>query len=296
MKENQKSSNLCLRAFFSLLILASIGSIFSQEKNNDPKDSNENTKISSEKELIETGKLESVRKKAFLALKGIRTSLLNFGKKQDLDKITSDYGQAETSYLRAEYTTATKGFENVYKALVPLEEVLRRDYEAKAIQLGQELAPTIVAIRLDQKNRNRNILPVLEKYYVRSGETAKASVSELEKGERTSALYFQKQALISLYQIKILLGKGEDSSISLSDRISKNRILETDYLKPEDLIYWDDAEDKLHADSEEERKKDRIRTLRSYEWKLGISSGKLQKENESKNQLPASEKQNSTKP
>ncbi|MBM9576788.1 hypothetical protein JWG45_06430 [Leptospira sp. 201903070] len=294
MKENQKSSYL--RAFFCFLFLLSIGPILSQEKTNDPKNSNENTKISSEKDLVETGKLESVRKKAFLGLKGIRTSLLNFGKKQDLDKITADYGQAETSYLRAEYSAATTGFENVYKALVPLEEILRRDYETKAIQLGQELAPMIVAIRLDQKNRNRNILPVLEKYYVRSGETAKTSVRELGKGERTTALYFQKQALISLYQIKILLGKREDSAISLSDRISKNRILETDYLKPDELIYWDDAENKLHSESEEERKKDRIRTLKSYEWKLGISSGKLQKENESKNDSPSPEKQNSTKP
>ncbi|AOP35805.1 hypothetical protein A0128_00075 [Leptospira tipperaryensis] len=296
MKENQKSSYLNLRVLFCILLLTSISSIFSQEKTNDQKDSKENTKIGSEKELIVTGKLESVRKKAFLGLKGIRTSLLNFGKKQDLDKITSDYGQAEISYLRAEYSTAATGFENVYKAVVPLEEVLRRDYETKTVQLGQELAPLIVSIRLDQKNKNRSILPVLEKYYVRSGDSSKASVSELEKGERTSALYFQKQALISLYQIKILLGKIEDSTISLSDRISKNRILETDYLKPEELIYWDDAEDKLHSDSEEERKKDRIRTLKSYEWRLGISSGKLQKESDSKNSPASSEKQNNTKP
>ncbi|TGK11109.1 hypothetical protein [Leptospira stimsonii] len=296
MKENQNSSYFNLPFLVGFLFFILIGSTYSQEKIGDPRDLKENKKISSEKELIESGKLESVRKKAFLGLKGIRTSLLNFGKKQDLDKMSLDYGNAETSYLRAEYATAAAGFENVYKALVPLEEILRRDYETKTIQLGQELAPLIVSIRLDQKNKNKNILPILEKYYVRSGETTKASVTELEKGERTSALHFQKQALISLYHIKILLGKNEDSSISLSDRISKNRILETDYLKPEELIYWDDSEDKLHSESEEERKKDRVRTLRSYEWKLGISDGKLQKESESKNATPASEKQNNRKP
>ncbi len=296
MKENQNSSYFNLPFLVGFLFFILIGSTYSQEKIGDPKDVKENKKIGSEKELIESGKLESVRKKAFVGLKGIRTSLLNFGKKQDLDKMSLDYGNAETSYLRAEYATAATGFENVYKALVPLEEILRRDYETKTVQLGQELAPLIVSIRLDQKNRNKNILPILEKYYVRSGETTKASVTELEKGERTSALHFQKQALISLYHIKILLGKNEDSSISLSDRISKNRILDTDYLKPEELIYWDDAEDKLHSESEEERKKDRVRTLRSYEWKLGISAGKLQKESESKNATPASEKQNNIKP
>lgn len=296
MKKNQNSSNFSLRFFLIVLFLTLTGLVLAEGKTDDVRESKENPKIGSEKELIETGKLEAVRKRAFVGLKGIRISLLNFGKKQDLDKLTADYGQAETSYLRAEYSSAATGFENVYKAVVPLEEIFRRDYESKAVQLGQELAPLIVSIRLDQKNRNRNILPILEKYYVRSGETAKASVVELEKGERTSALHFQKQALISLYQIKILLGKSEDSSISLSDRISKNRILETDYLKPEELLYWDDAEDKLHSDSEEERKKDRVRTLRSYEWKLGISSGKLQKDGESKNPPPSSEKQNNIKP
>ncbi|EMO27665.1 hypothetical protein LEP1GSC170_3022 [Leptospira interrogans serovar Bataviae str. HAI135] len=37
--------------------------------------------------MIETGKLESVRKKAYLGLKGIRISLLNFGKKQELELV-----------------------------------------------------------------------------------------------------------------------------------------------------------------------------------------------------------------
>lgn len=292
MKENQRS--LWNKIKFGICVFFLIGnvSIFSQTSQNESKDPKEKQKIQSDRELIETGKLESIRKKVYLGLKGIRISLLNFGKKQDLDKLANDYGQAETLYLKAEYGNATTAFENIFKTIVPLEETIRKDYENKSVQLGQELAPQIVAIRLDGKNKNRSILPVLEKYYVRFGETSKTATRDLEKGERTSALYYQRQSLLALYQAKILIGKNEDSSLTLSDKISKNKILDSDYLKPEELIYWDDAEGRLNADAEEERKKDRTKTLKSYEWRLGISSGKLQKENETKAQEPASNSSN----
>ncbi|EMJ98062.1 hypothetical protein [Leptospira alstonii] len=293
MKENQQTPQKKIGSAICVLFFLWNVSLFSQ---NESKDSKEKEKVQSDRELIETGKLESIRKKAFLGLKGIRISLLNFGKKQDLDKLAADYGQAETLYLKAEYGNATTAFENIFKTILPLEETIRKDYENRTIQLAQELAPMIVSIRLDEKNKNRSILPVLEKYYVRSGETSKAATKELEKGERTSALYYQRQSLLSLYHIKILLGKNEDSKLSLSDKISKNKILDSDYLKPEELIYWDDAEGRLNA--EEERKKDRTKTLKSYELKLGIFSGKPQKESETKSQNSAQNppKTNTTKP
>ncbi|XDD50261.1 hypothetical protein AB3N59_00075 [Leptospira sp. WS92.C1] len=298
MKKNLRIRGIGLNLILCFFFFTLGSSLFSQTKPVESKDSNqkETKKIESSRELIETGKLESTRKKAYLALKGIRISLLNFGKKHDLDKLTSDYGRAETQYLRAEYSAAADLFEEIYKTIGPLAETIRKDYETKTLQLGQELAPLIVNTRLDQKSKNRNLLSVFEKYYVRSGETAKASVNELEKGNQTGALYYQKQALISLYQIKILLGKNEDLSVSLSDKISKNRILETDYLKQEELIYWDDSLDRLNVEQDEERKKERVKTLKSYEWKLGLSSGKLQKESESKTQTPSSGSENSAKP
>ncbi|TGN00890.1 hypothetical protein [Leptospira yasudae] len=283
MKKNRLISRMKLGFVIFLTVLTCNISIFAQTASNETKDPKDKQKIQSDRELIETGKLESIRKKAYVGLKGIRVSLLNFGKKQDLDKLASDYGQAETLYIKAEYGNATTAFENIFKLIVPLEETIRKDYENRTIQLGQELAPQIVAIRLDGKNKNRAILPVLEKYYVRFGETSKTSTKELEKGERTSALYYQRQSLLALYQTKILLGKSEDSALSLSDKISKNRILDTDYLKSEELIYWDDIEGRLNSEAEEERKKDRVKTLKSYEWRLGISAGKLQKDGESKN-------------
>ncbi|WP_425460729.1 hypothetical protein [Leptospira gomenensis] len=269
-------------------LFCTVSPLFTEDK----KTEKESQKPESSRELIETGKLESVRRRAFTALKGIRVSLLNFGKKQELEKFTTEYGQAETQYLRAEYSSATNSFERIFKSITPLEDSIRKDYESKTIQLGQEIAPIVVSIRLDEKNKLRSILPVLEKFYIRSGESSKAAVNELEKGDRTSAFYFQKQSLFSLYQIKILLGKNED--LTLSDRISKNRILETDYLKPEELVYWDDTNDRIHSEAEEERKKERIKTLKTYEWRLGISAGKLQKESDSKAPPPAPD--NSAKP
>ncbi|MDV6234029.1 hypothetical protein CH379_000070 [Leptospira ellisii] len=268
------------------ILFCSLTPLFTQDKQ-DKKAEKETPKPESSRELIETGKLESTRKRAFSSLKGIRISLLNFGKKQELEKFTADYGQAETQYLRAEYSSATSSFEQIFKSISPLEDSIRKDYESKTVQLGQEIAPIVVSIRLDEKNKYRSILPVLEKFYIRSGETSKAAVTELEKGDRTSALYYQKQSLYSLYRIKILLGKNED--LSLSDRISKNRILETDYLKPEELIYWDDTNDRVHSEAEEERKRDRVKTLKTYEWRLGISAGKLQKDSEPKTQPSSAE-------
>ncbi|EMN01327.1 hypothetical protein [Leptospira noguchii] len=289
MKENRLTQCDQIGHIFCVLILIWNVSIFSQTVSNESKDPKEKQKTQSDRELIETGKLESVRKKAYLGLKGIRISLLNFGKKQELDKLANDYGQAETLYVKAEYGNATTAFENIFKSIIPFEELIRKDYENKTTQLSQELVPLIVAIRLDEKNKNRSILPVLEKYYTRFGETSKASTQELEKGDRTLALYYQRQALLSLYQTKILLGKNEDSALSLSDRISKNKVLDLDYLKPEELLYWDDAEGHLNTEAESIRKKERTKTLKSYEWRLGISTEKNQskKENEVKNQNPA---------
>ncbi|EKO17622.1 hypothetical protein [Leptospira kirschneri] len=288
MKENLLTQRNQTGLIFCVLILIWNVSVFSQTVPNESKDPKEKQKTQSDRELIETGKLESVRKKAYLGLKGIRVSLLNFGKKQELDKLANDYGQAETLYIKAEYGNATTAFENIIKSIIPLEESIRKDYESKTTQLSQELAPLIVAIRLDEKNKNRSILPVLEKYYARFGETSKASVQELEKGDKTSALYYQRQSLLSLYQTKILLGKNEDSVLSLSVKVAKNKILDSDYLKPEELLYWDDAEGRLNTEAESIRKKERTRTLKSYEWRLGISTEKNQskKENEVKNQDP----------
>ncbi|EKR54553.1 hypothetical protein [Leptospira interrogans] len=284
MKENPLTQRDQIGYIFCVLVLIWNVSIFSQAVSNESKDPKEKQKTQSDRELIETGKLESVRKKAYLGLKGIRVSLLNFGKKQELDKLANDYGQAETLYIKAEYGNATIAFENIFKSIISFEESIRKDYESKTTQLSQELAPLIVTIRLDEKNKNRSILPVLEKYYIRFGETSKASAQELEKGDKTSALYYQRQALLSLYQTKILLGKNEDSALSLSDKVSKNKILDSDYLKPEELLYWDDAEGRLNTEAEANRKKEKTKTLKSYEWRLGISAEKNQSKNEIKNQ------------
>ncbi len=282
MKENQRTLLNKVGSAICALFLTYNVSIFSQTIPGESKDSKQ--KLTSDRELIETGKLESIRRKVYLGLKGIRVSLLNFGKKQDLEKLAADYGQAETLYLKAEYGNATTLFENIFKAIILLEDAIRKDYESRTIQLGQELVPMIVSIRLDEKNKNRSVLPVLEKYYARFGETSKTSSKELESGERTSALYYQKQSLLSLYQAKILLGKSEDSGLSFSDKISKNKILDSDYLKPEEMIYWDDAQGRLNTEAEEERKKDRARTLKWHELKMGIFSEKPQKKNETKSQ------------
>lgn len=79
MKENQQRtpSNKVGSAICVLFLVCNV-STFSQTVPGEPKDSKE--KFPSDRELIETGKLESIRKKTYLGLKGIRVSLLNFGK------------------------------------------------------------------------------------------------------------------------------------------------------------------------------------------------------------------------
>lgn len=66
MKENPLTQRDQIGYIFCVLVLIWNVSIFSQAVSNESKDPKEKQKTQSDRELIETGKLESVRKKRIL--------------------------------------------------------------------------------------------------------------------------------------------------------------------------------------------------------------------------------------
>ncbi|TGL61077.1 hypothetical protein [Leptospira sarikeiensis] len=270
--------NLFLRSFFSirtlvsviLVLLVAFTSSYSQEaKKVAPADSPEAKPSTTNPNVDPKSKAYSLRKKSWISLRYLRTSLLNFGKKADWDTSLSDYAKAESAFQRGDWDPAGNQFQTLKTKLDQLAENQAKDVFNRSDALEKDIQPKVVDLKLNTEAPGRQYIPVMEKHLQIYRDTWQAAKLEREIGNQGQNLYFAKQGLLQLYKAKILLEKAKEGKLESEERLSKNKVLETDYLTPEEVKYWDDCLEVLNESEEKNRQKEKQAILSVYQSRTG---------------------------
>ncbi|WP_207761413.1 hypothetical protein [Leptospira perolatii] len=210
-----------------------------------------------------------IRKKAWVALRYLRATLLNFDRKAEWDNLLGEYTKGETSFQRAEWENSANQFQTLKSKLDQIAENQSKEVLGKSDILEKEIQPAVVDIKLNPEFENKQYIPVIEKHLQIYRDTWLAAKSEKEAGNQGHALYFAKQGLLQLFKAKILLEKSKEGKLEPEAKLSRNRVLETDYLNPADVKYWDDCLELLHVSEENGRQKEKASIRRVYELRKG---------------------------
>lgn len=267
-------SFLFLRTLVSviLVLLMAFTSSYSQEASKTAtKDSPETKPTNSN--VDPKSKAYSLRKKSWVALRYLRTSLLNFGKKADWDTSLADYSKAESSFQRGEWEPAGNQFQTLKTKLDQLAEAQAKEVFSRSEALEKDIQPKIVDLKLNTEAPGRQYIPVMEKHLQIYRDTWQAAKLEREIGNQGQNLYFAKQGLLQLYKAKILLEKSKEGKLESEEKLSKNKVLETDYLTPEEVKYWDDCLEVLNESEEKNRQKEKQAIISVYQSRTGKKPG-----------------------
>ncbi|MFB5650371.1 hypothetical protein ACE5IS_06990 [Leptospira wolffii] len=211
----------------------------------------------------------SLRKKTWIALRYLRTSLLNFGKKNDWESLLGEYSRGESSFQRGEWDNAGNQFQTLKSKLDQLAETQAKEVFNKSEALEKEIQPKVVDLKMDTEAQGRQYVPVMEKHLQIYRDTWLAAKLERESGNQGQNLYFAKQGLLQLYKAKILLEKAKEGKLESEAKLSKNRVLETDYLAKDEVTHWDDCLELLHDSEEKNREKEKQAIRSVYQSRKG---------------------------
>ncbi|PKA18037.1 hypothetical protein [Leptospira haakeii] len=272
--------NLFFRSFFSirtqvsviLVSLVAFTSSYSQEaKKVAPNDSPETKPTNSN--VDPKSRAYSLRKKSWISLRYLRTSLLNFGKKSDWDTCLADYSKAESSFQRGEWEPAGNQFQTLKTKLDQLAEAQAKEVFNRSDALEKDIQPKVVDLKLNTEAPGKQYIPVMEKHLQIYRDTWQAAKLEREIGNQGQNLYFAKQGLLQLYKAKILLEKSKEGKLESEEKLTKNKVLETDYLTPEEVKYWDDCLEVLNESEEKNRQKEKQAIISVYQSRTGKKPG-----------------------
>ncbi|TGK21130.1 hypothetical protein EHO61_04555 [Leptospira fluminis] len=279
-----KSFRTILLAIASLLILD-----LSAQSNSDSPTKDEAAKHSGEAQAVAgrnpnvdpKSKAFSIRKKSWVGLRYLRNTLLNFGKKTEWESLLAEYSKAESAFQRGEWEASSSAFQALKVKLDQIADSHSKDVLAKSDSLEKELQPKVVDLKIDKEAEGRAFVPVIEKHLQIFRDTWLAGKGERESGNQIQGLYFAKQGLLQLYKAKILLEKAKEGKLESETKLSRNRVLETDYLNSEEVKYWDDCLEVLNESEEKSRKKEKDAIRKVYQSRKGSLPPESKGENSS---------------
>ncbi|TGK03139.1 hypothetical protein EHQ53_06740 [Leptospira langatensis] len=266
-------SKIAIGIFFCILFSSSL---LSQEGSQAQKKEGQESKVASTTSNPNSdpkSRAYSLRKKSWISLRYLRTSLLNFGKKADWDSYLSDYSKAESSFQRGEWDSAGNQFQALKTKLDQSAEAQAKDVFSRSEALEKDIQPKVVDMKLDTDAPGRQYIPVMEKHLQIYRDTWLAAKLERENGNQGQNLYLAKQGLLQLYKAKILLEKAKEGKLESEEKLSKNKVLETDYLSPEEVKYWDDCLEVIHDQEEKNRAKEKQAIRNVYQDRKGKRPG-----------------------
>ncbi|TGK07152.1 hypothetical protein EHO59_03325 [Leptospira semungkisensis] len=278
-----KRFTIFLKFTIGIFLLITINaSLFSQEASKPQTKEGQEAKPASNPNSDPKSRAYSLRKKTWISLRYLRTSLLNFGKKADWDSSLSEYSKAESSFQRGEWDSAGNQFQVLKTKLDQIAETQAKDVFSRSEALEKDIQPKVVDMKLNTDAPGRQYIPVMEKHLQIYRDTWLAAKLERENGNQGQNLYLAKQGLLQLYKAKILMEKAKEGKLESEEKLSKNRVLETDYLSQEEVKYWDDCLEVLNEQEEKNRSKEKQAIRNVYQDRKG------KKPEESKNQPESS--------
>ncbi|HNA08787.1 MAG TPA: hypothetical protein PK930_17700 [Leptospiraceae bacterium] len=212
-------------------------------------------------------------------LKKMKSSFLNYEAEPKFNAIMKNYVDASIKFQEKNYIASRRIFEQNYAEMNTEAEGFSKKYSETYSKLYADASFQLVDLKVNSDSEE-SIYPVLEKQLMIANEFTSSAQIFTAKGNHVDALYEHKNALQSLFKIYYTINKHKNKNLKLAERVSKNLLLDDDYIPKEYLKEYDDSLGLVFSVREKEREKEREQIKKGLTNKYGELN--LSKENESK--------------
>jgi hypothetical protein len=201
-------------------------------------------------------------------LKKLKSSFMNYEMEEKFSSIMKNYVDASIKFQEKNYITSRRIFEQNYNDLNTEAQTFSKKYADTYNKLYADASFQLVDLKVNS-DTDDSIYPVLEKQLVIANEFTTTAQILASKGNHIDALYEQKNALQSLFKIYYTINKHKNKNLKLAERVSKNLLLDDDYIPKEYLKEYDDSLGLVFAVREKEREKERDQIKKGLTNKYG---------------------------
>lgn len=258
------------------------------------------TKDSSQKpRKYETGTLtvdaqavsNNLKNQNLKALKKLKSSFHNFQKEEEFKKLSKSYMEGVILLQEKKYVESRRVLEVNNENINQAAKGLLDNYSKEYSKLFQETSSMVIEIKINSESPNAGSFS--EKLIATAVEHQTIANQLMDKNNNTEAINRYKLALGNLIKVHYLNAKTSAKGYKLSDKLSKNLLIEDDFVPKNYLLLYDDSKDQIFNEKEKDRLKERENIKKTISAKFGDISP-TDKGQEDKVQKNDSAKSNST--
>jgi len=266
---------------FILILLCFSFSLFGQVNIKDAKNAPETSKTAGEKKeekplKMETGTVtvdpqvvsSDYKKTNLKHLKRLKSSFMNFEMDEKFNTIMKNYVDASIKFQEKNYIASRRIFEQNFNELNTEAQTFSKKYTDIYNKLYADASFQLVDLKVNS-DTDDSIYPVLEKQLMIANEFSTTAQLLAAKNNNIDALYEYKNALQSLFKIYYTISKHKNKNLKLAERVSKNLLLDDDYIPKEYLKEYDDSLGLVFAVREKERDRERDQIKKGLTNKYG---------------------------
>lgn len=201
-------------------------------------------------------------------LKRLKSSFMNFEMDEKFNAIMKNYVDASIKFQEKNYIASRRIFEQNFNELNTEAQTFSKKYTDIYNKLYADASFQLVDLKVNS-DTDDSIYPVLEKQLMIANEFSTTAQLLAAKNNNIDALYEHKNALQSLFKIYYTISKHKNKNLKLAERVSKNLLLDDDYIPKEYLKEYDDSLGLVYAVREKEREKEREQIKKGLTNKYG---------------------------
>lgn len=193
---------------------------------------------------------------------------MNFEMDEKFNMIMKNYVDASIKFQEKNYIASRRIFEQNYNELNTEAQTFAKKYTDIYNKLYADASFQLVDLKVNS-DTDDSIYPVLEKQLMIANEFSTTAQLLAAKNNNIDALYEYKNALQSLFKIYYTISKHKNKNLKLAERVSKNLLLDDDYIPKEYLKEYDDSLGLVFAVREKERDRERDQIKKGLTNKYG---------------------------
>ncbi|MCE9500571.1 MAG: hypothetical protein K8R21_08745 [Leptospira sp.] len=252
-----------------LLLLFSAGILIAQDKKDKPEEKKEAKDDHDKKSPMryETGDIqvdprdvaEGFRNSNLKNLRKLKVSAANVGDPERYKSLYIAYTDATTIFYERKFLDARRKFEENARAVKNECRTIGEKYKSRYSKLAAESSRLSVEKKVNFENEvlGKDFAPVLEKLVASAAEAGSIAEGLLTARNSCDAIYFYRFAINNFIMVQYNVNREKNRNLSSADKVSKNLLLDDDYIPAEYLKDYDDSMELISANRDKERERER---------------------------------------
>ena len=201
-------------------------------------------------------------------LKRLKISLLNYEMEEDYKKLMKSYIDATILLQERKYPESRRAFENNSTELNDAAQKLFEKNKEAHDKLLKNTSEQIVEMKIDAEPGD-TLVSILEKNIAQATDISLSANESISTKNYIDALEKLKRSNYTLLRIIASISKNKNKTLKVADRVQKKLLIDEDYIPAEYIKLYDDSRNLIFQEKEEERRKEREKSLKNISSRYG---------------------------